>query len=199
MKQNYQRMTDAVIAENAGRTPSLLLHACCAPCASAVLEYLAEHFAITLLFYNPNIQPEEEYRTRLSELERLVATLPTKHPVKILPCEYDATVFDTLAQGLEEEPERGARCPKCFHARLWKTAALAKEHGFEYFTTTLSISPHKNADTLHEIGTRLGEEFCISYLPADFKKKGGYLRSIELSAQFGLYRQNYCGCKFSKR
>ncbi len=199
VKQNYQQMTDAVIAENAGRTPSLLLHACCAPCASAVLEYLAEHFAITLLFYNPNIQPEEEYRTRLLELERLVATLQTKHPVKIFPCEYDPTVFDTLAQGLEDEPERGARCPKCFEARLRKTAHLAKEHGFEYFTTTLSISPHKSADTLHEIGVRLSEEFRVSYLPSDFKKKGGYLRSIELSKQFGLYRQNYCGCKFSKR
>lgn len=198
MKQNYQLLTDAVIAENAGRTPTLLLHACCAPCASYVLEYLAEHFAITLLFYNPNIQPEAEYLARLKELERLFTLLPVKHPVSILPCAYDASVFDALAKGLEHEPERGARCPKCFEARLSMTARKAKEHGFDYFTTTLSISPHKNADTLHEIGTRLAEELGVSYLPADFKKRGGYLRSIALSNEYHLYRQNYCGCKFSK-
>lgn len=198
MKQNYQLLTDAVISENAGRTPTLLLHACCAPCASYVLEYLAEHFSITLLFYNPNIQPETEYLTRLAELERLRTLLPVKHPVSLLPCAYDSSVFDTLARGLELEPERGARCPKCFEARLGMAARLAKEHGFDYFTTTLSVSPHKNADTLHEIGTRLATEFGVSYLPADFKKRGGYLRSIALSKEYNLYRQNYCGCKFSK-
>lgn len=199
VKQNYQLLTDAIIRENQGRTPSLLLHACCAPCASYVLEYLTEFFSVTLLFYNPNIQPEEEYRTRFQELERLCSLLKTKHPVKILPCEYDPAVFDTLAKGLEDEPERGARCPKCFESRLRKTAMLAKKHGFDYFTTTLSVSPHKNADTLHEIGSRLADEYAVSYLPADFKKRGGYLRSIELSNEFSLYRQNYCGCKFSKR
>lgn len=199
MKQNYQLLTDAIIRENQGHTPSLLLHACCAPCASYVLEYLAEFFSVTLFFYNPNIQPEEEYCTRLAELKRLCSLLKTKHPVNILPCEYDPDVFDTLSQGLEQEPERGARCPKCFEARLSKTATVAKEMGFDYFTTTLSVSPHKNADTLHEIGVCLADALGISYLPADFKKRGGYLRSIVLSNEFGLYRQNYCGCKFSKR
>lgn len=198
MKQNYQLMTDAVI-RSLTHTPSLLLHACCAPCASYVLEYLSEHFAITLLYYNPNIQPEEEYRFRRQELERLISEMRFPNPVTVLPCDYDPQVFDAAAQGLEQEPERGARCTKCFDIRLRKTAELAKEHGFDYFTTTLSVSPHKNANLLHEIGTALSEEFGVSYLPSDFKKRGGYLRSIELSNEHNLYRQNYCGCVFSKR
>lgn len=191
-------MTDAVIS-SLTHTPTLLLHACCAPCSSYVLEYLTQHFSVTLLFYNPNIQPESEYQMRLEELGRLISEMRFHHPVSLLPCEYDPQVFDLAAQGLEQEPERGARCTKCFDIRLRKTAELAKTHGFDYFTTTLSVSPHKNADLLHEIATALSEEFGVNYLPADFKKRGGYLRSIALSQEYGLYRQNYCGCIYSKR
>lgn len=199
MKENYQLMTDAIIKEAGDTLPSLLLHACCAPCASYVLEYLTRHFSVTLYFHNPNIQPEAEYRTRLKELERLIAEMPFPNPVSILPCLYAPEEFTTLANGLEDEPEGGARCPKCYDLRLSATAKAAKEHGFDFFTTTLSVSPYKKADWLHEIGTRLESELGVRYLPADFKKRGGYLRSIELSKEYDLYRQNYCGCEYSKR
>jgi len=199
MKENYQLMTDAVIKENGDALPTLLLHACCAPCASYVLEYLTRHFSVTLFFHNPNIQPESEYQTRLHELKRLISEMEFPHPVSILPCPYDPEEFTSLANGLEEEPEGGARCPKCYDLRLTATAKAAKMHGFDFFTTTLSVSPHKSAERLHEIGKRLERDLGIRYLPADFKKRGGYLRSIELSKEYNLYRQNYCGCEFSKR
>ncbi len=180
-------------------TPSLLLHACCAPCSSYVLEYLARYFSITLFYYNPNISPEEEYRKRLAEVRRLLAELPVKYPVSLLEGKYDPQRFFAMAKGLESEPEGGARCALCYGLRLREAAEAAKAGGFEWFTTTLSVSPYKNAEKLNAIGAELEKEYGVRYLPSDFKKRGGYQRSIELSRVYGLYRQNYCGCVFSLR
>lgn len=197
MVKNYQKELDLLIS-SLDKTPRLLLHVCCAPCASYVLEYLSEHFDITLFFYNPNIDNSAEYEKRKSELKRLVFEMPLKNKVKIINGEYEPKLFLNASLGLENEPERGARCDKCFCLRLEKTAQLAKEEDFDYFCTTLSISPHKNAVLLNKIGEELAEKHGVSYLPSDFKKKGGYLRSIELSNKYNLYRQNFCGCRFSK-
>lgn len=199
-KQNYQAMLDEILAtECQGRRPTLLLHACCAPCSSYVLEYLAPHFEITLFFYNPNISPAEEHRKREEELRRLVDEMGLSERVKILIGDYEPEHFDELAKGREALPEGGARCRDCYRLRLAKTAKLAAERGFDYFTTTLSISPHKRADWLNEIGTEEAKANGTKYLPSDFKKKNGYRRSCELSVEYGLYRQNYCGCVYSKR
>ena len=187
----YQKMTDAVIERLAGEKPRLLLHCCCAPCASYVLEYLSQYFTITILFFNPNIRPEAEYQKRWQELEKLLEIFPAQ----VLSCAYASERFDAVASELWDAPEGGARCSRCFALRLGETARLARAPGFQYFTTTLSISPHKNADLLHEIGTKLEEQYGVSYLPADFKKRGGYQRSIALCKEYGIYRQNYCGCK----
>ena len=194
-KRNYQREMEAEIARLEGRRPTLLLHSCCGPCSSAVLERLTEHFRVTLLYYNPNIEPEEEYLHRLSEQKRLLELLPGEIP--LLPCGYDNAAFEAFAPAMADAPEGGERCLACFGLRLDYTAAQAKEHGFEYFTTTLSVSPHKNADNVNRIGEEAGKKHGVKYLFADFKKKNGYLRSLELSKEYGLYRQDYCGCRYS--
>lgn len=183
--------------ESAGTRPRLLLHVCCAPCSSYVLEYLAGRFDITLYFYNPNIAPEGEYDFRYRELVRFVEECGYSE-VKIIRETYEPEAFNAIAAGMEQEPEGGARCYKCYKLRLRKSAEAAKAGGFEYFTTTLSISPHKNAEWLNKIGLALAEEYSIPYLCSDFKKKGGYQRSIALSREHNLYRQDYCGCIFSK-
>lgn len=197
--ENLQKALEAIIEKNekAGIKPSLLLHACCAPCSSYCIDYLNRHFDITLFFYNPNIHPAEEYTYRASELKRLVREMGLSIPV--IEAENDTESFYALAKGKENIREGGARCFDCYRLRLERTAALAKEKGFDYFTTTLSISPLKNAAKLREIGLELEEKYGIKNLPSDFKKKEGYKKSIELSKKYNLYRQNYCGCEFSKR
>lgn len=175
-----------------------MLHACCAPCSSYVLEYLSNYFKITLFYYNPNISPEEEYQKRTAEVKRLIGQLPAKYEILFQEGKYDTASFSALAKGREREPEGGERCFACYALRLKETAQVAQAGGFDYFTTTLSISPYKNAEKLNEIGSKLAEEYGVDYLYSDFKKKNGYHRSIELSKQYGLYRQDYCGCVFSK-
>ena len=198
-KINYQIQLDKLIASLGDKVPTLLLHSCCAPCSSYVIEYLSQYFSITVFYYNPNISPEEEYRFRSSEQKRLIAEMPVKYPVTYIDEEYDSRQFFDAVKGLEHEPEGGRRCEKCFELRLGRTIQLAKEMGFDYAATTLSISPLKNAQLLNEIGKRLSEKQGVNWLGSDFKKKGGYKRSTELSKEYGLYRQNYCGCVFSKR
>lgn len=199
-KRNFQKEMDKLIEQNKkdGLTPSLLLHSCCAPCSSYVLEYLSQYFNITVLYYNPNISPKEEYVYRLNEEKRLIKEMTFKNPVNILDCDYNADEFFTVAKGFEKEPEGGKRCEKCFDLRLDFTAKTAKENGFDYFATTLTISPLKNANLINEIGEILAEKYNVKYLCSDFKKKEGYKRSITLSKEYNLYRQNYCGCIFSK-
>ena len=198
---NYQKDLEAILGriEQEGRVPRLLIHSCCAPCSSYVLEYLSNWFSITVFYYNPNIYPQEEYFRRLREQEGLLARMEFLHPVHLVAGEYDTAAFYAVAKGLEQEPEGGERCFACYALRLRQAAALAAAQGFDYFTTTLSISPHKNAQKLHEIGLAAAQEYGTNYLPSDFKKKGGYQRSIALSKEFGLYRQDYCGCIFSQR
>lgn len=199
-KINYQRELDYIIAEiqESGQTPTLLLHSCCAPCSSYVLEYLSQYFKITVFYYNPNIWPEEEYLKRVEEQERFIQMLGTKHPISFLEGTYETTRFYETTKGMEQEPEGGIRCFACYRLRLKESARIAKENGFDYFTTTLTISPLKNAEKMNELGNEIAEHAGLKFLPSDFKKKGGYLRSIELSRQYGLYRQNYCGCIFSR-
>lgn len=196
--RNYFKELEGLIAGLEGTVPKLLLHACCAPCSSAVLEYLAPHFRIYLLYYNPNIAPRAEYQKRLEELRRLLCEMPLPRPVELLPCEYRGEDFVRMARGLEAEPEGGARCMACYRLRLREAAIAARDHQMDYFTTTLSISPLKNARALNQIGEELAAEFGVRHLPSDFKKREGYKRSIELSRQYGLYRQDYCGCVYSK-
>ncbi len=199
-KRNYSKELDALLQkiEQSGKRPTLLLHVCCAPCSSYVLEYLSHYFSIFVLYYNPNISPEAEYEKRRTELSKLLSAMPLENPVTLLPCEYEGEEFSAAARGLEREPEGGARCERCFRLRLKRAAQEAKRHGFDYFTTTLSISPLKNVELLNQIGEEIGKEIGVVHLPADFKKKEGYKRSIELSREYSLYRQNYCGCVFSK-
>ena len=201
MKQNYQKMLDDTIAQITAQqiVPSLLLHSCCAPCSSYCLEYLSEYFQITVFYYNPNIYPEEEYRKRVIEQQHFIERLPAKHPVRFVEGAYDKERFYELTKGLEEAREGGERCFRCYELRLRESARLARELEMDYFTTTLSISPLKNAEKLNEIGERLAGEYGVRYLHSDFKKKNGYKRSVELSAEYGMYRQDYCGCVFSKR
>ncbi len=198
-KVNYSLILENKLKEleAKGEKPRLLLHACCAPCSSYVLEYIARRFDLTLYFYNPNIAPAEEYAFRFRELQRLLDEAGYTE-VKTICAEYRPEEFTAIANGLENEPEGGARCCKCYRLRLQKTAEEAKTGGFDYFTTTLSISPHKNADWLNRIGQELEREYGVPYLCSDFKKKGGYQRSIVLSREYNLYRQDYCGCIYSK-
>lgn len=202
---NYQKELERTIDsfQKQGVRPKLLLHCCCAPCSSYVLEYLIHYFEITIFFYNPNIYPEEEYAFRRKELQRLVPALGGARDwnmdVGFVEGDYEPEVFFDMSKGLEAVPEGGERCFSCYEMRLRKTAAYAKKHEYDYFTTTLSISPLKNAVKLNEIGERLSAEYQVPYLFSDFKKKDGYKRSIELSREFCLYRQNYCGCVYSKR
>ncbi len=198
---NYQKILDKTIEDfkKEGKTPSLLLHACCAPCSSYVLEYLAEYFKITVFYYNPNITDEGEYHKRTAEEQRLIKEMPLKNSVSFIEGKYDPERFFEMAKDMEDIPEGGARCFECYRLRIAETADLAKEKGFDFFTTTLSISPLKNAQKLNEIGGEEAERVGIPYLFSDFKKREGYKRSIQLSAQYGLYRQNYCGCIYSKK
>ncbi len=197
--QNYQKQLDTLISQLDGRTPRLLLHSCCAPCSSYCIEYLAQYFSITILYYNPNISPEEEFLKRAAEQQRLVSEMSLKNPVSVVVDDYDPTEFYSAVKGYEHIPEGGERCFICYRLRLERAAKYAAEHGFDYFCSTLSISPLKNAAKLNEIGSELSEIYKTPHLPSDFKKRGGYLRSIELSKEHGLYRQNYCGCVFSKK
>ena len=194
----YAQQMVAVGAALGGSRPRLLLHAGCGPCASAVLEQLSQFLEITVLYYNPNTWPEAEYRRRGQELERFVAAA---HPlgVKVVEDHYDPQEFYSAVAGLEAEPERGGRCTVCYRLRMRRAAQYAAEHGFDWFATTLSISPHKDAARINQIGQELEQEFGVKHLPSDFKKKTGYLRSLQLSEEYGLYRQDYCGCEFSAR
>lgn len=195
---NYQKKLDEVL-KTLDETPKLLLHACCAPCSSYCLEYLSRYFEITVLYYNPNISPEEEFKKRAEEEKRLISEMPVKNPVTLVVDDYEPDEFFSAVKGLENAPEGGERCFVCYRLRLERAARYAAEHGFDYFCSTLSISPLKNAQKLNEIGAELSEIYKVPSLPNDFKKKGGYLRSIELSREYNLYRQNYCGCVFSKK
>ena len=200
-KRNYQRELEQTLVnlQKEKQVPTLLLHACCAPCSSYVLEYLSSYFRITILFYNPNISPEAEYTKRVEELHRLVSELPAVYPIKIIDGIYEPEKFYEMARGLEKVPEGGERCFSCYRMRLEETARIAWEQKFDYFTTTLSISPLKNAEKLNTIGEELAGIYHVDYLHSDFKKKNGYKRSIELSDKYGLYRQDYCGCIYSKQ
>ena len=211
VKRNYQNELDELLCELYGADAvkagavfdnavkkSLLLHACCAPCSSYVTEYLHGFFDITILFYNPNITEESEYIKRKEELKRYLSEVSYGSEIKMIDADYEPGVYLKNVKGLEKEPERGARCRVCFYLRLLKTAVMASGLGVDYFCTTLSISPHKDADLLMSIGEELSSEYGIAYLPSDFKKRGGYQRSIELSREYGLYRQDFCGCIFSK-
>ena len=196
---NYQKELEKLI-ERLGKeekVPTLLLHSCCAPCSSYVLEYLSNYFETTIFYYNPNIYPDREYTKRILEQQTLITKMKTRHPVTFMAGNYDRDRFYKMAKGLEHLKEGGERCFRCYELRLRESAEVAKKCGLDYFTTTLSISPLKNAAKLNEIGIRLSREYGVEYLPSDFKKKNGYKRSIELSKKYGLYRQDYCGCEFS--
>lgn len=200
MKVNYYKQMESELDRitAAGKTPRLLLHSCCAPCSSAVLELLSKYFDITVFYYNPNIDPFDEYKRRVEEQQRFIAGLDNINPIRFVEGQYDTEAFERIAVGREQEKEGGMRCSLCYRLRLSISAEYAKAHDFDYFTTTLSVSPHKNAAVLNEIGQALMSEHEIAYLFSDFKKKEGYKRSIQLSNEYGLYRQDYCGCRYSK-
>lgn len=197
-KINYQKELDKITDSLNGDVPKLFLHSCCAPCSSYTLEYLNNYFDITVYYFNPNISPKAEFDKRYAEQKRLIEALPSKHTIKLVCGEYDYNDFLKIAKGYEDVPEGGERCFRCYRMRLESTAKLAKEQGFDYFCTTLSISPLKNSQKINEIGYEVAEKYGIKWLPSDFKKKEGYKRSIELSREYQLYRQNFCGCVFSK-
>lgn len=207
MNRNYQKELDKII-ERIGAAdqcaPTLFLHSCCAPCSSYVLEYLWQYFRIKVFYYNPNITEDEEYRKRVEEQKRLIAAYNEEIPaggyhIDVIEGDYEPERFFEISKGLEQCPEGGERCFACYALRLHETARRAKAGGYDYFTTTLSISPLKNAVKLNEIGERLSQEYGVAWLPSDFKKRDGYKRSIELSREYGLYRQDYCGCVYSRR
>ncbi len=200
-RRNYQKELEQIIhiCQKEEKTPRLLLHSCCAPCSSYVLEYLSSYFSITVFYYNPNIYPPEEITKRAAEQKRLISQLPAVHPITYLEGSYDPQSYYQAIKGHEQDREGGERCFLCYHLRLKEAAKLARSEGYDYFTTTLSISPLKNADKLNEIGEELAKEYGVAYLSSDFKKKNGYQRSIELSREHELYRQDYCGCVFSQR
>ena len=200
MKENYQVEMERILAAlvRDGRTPRLLLHSCCAPCSSYVLEALNAAFDIDVFYYNPNIAPRAEYDRRVEELERLAASMPHEHALRVTVGNYDNAGFMALCKGHEQDPEGGARCELCFRMRLGQAARQAAKMGCDYFTTSLTISPLKDARLLNAIGREMGEREGVAWLPSDFKKKNGYKRSCELSREYGLYRQDYCGCVFSK-
>ena len=207
-KRNYNSEMESIISTLNLRTPRLLLHSCCAPCSSTCLEVLTPHFQVTILYYNPNITDASEYNLRLDEEKRFIETLNRNngfqngndfHPISIIDARYEPAKFFEAVKGYESCPEGGDRCFICYEMRLREAALTAKSHGFDYFTTTLTLSPLKNCDKLNEIGQKLSDELNVAFLPSDFKKKDGYKRSIQLSNDYELYRQNYCGCIFSKR
>lgn len=194
MKKKYDEILLEII-KNLDKKPKLLLHSCCAPCSSYVITYLKDYFNITIFYYNPNISPKEEYEKRKREQIRLIKKLG----VSFLDCDYDNDKYEEVICGLENEPERGKRCTKCFNLRLGYTAEEAQKNNFDFFGTTLTVSPYKNSDLINEIGEKLEKKYNIKWLYSDFKKKEGYKKSIELSKKYNLYRQNYCGCIYSKR
>lgn len=198
---NYQLITDQIIKENSAnnKVPTLLIHSCCAPCSSYVLEYLSKYFDITIFYYNPNIYPNEEYNKRFLEQQRLIQEMKFINPVKLIEGNYSYEEYQQYIKGLETEKEGGSRCFKCYELRMKETARLAQKNNFDYFTTTLSISPYKNAKKINQIGEQLEKECNVKYLYSDFKKKDGYKRSLELSKVYNLYRQDYCGCSYSIR
>lgn len=199
-KINYQRELDQLIEEieAEGKVPTLLLHSCCAPCSSYCIEYLSQFFAITVFYYNPNIYPDEEYFHRVKEQQRFISEFPTKHPVSFIEGDFEKDRFySEVAKGLEKEPERGARCTKCFELRLGETAKRAAAEGMDYFATTLTISPMKDVELLNTIGAAMGERYGVEYLATEFRKKNGYLRSTQISKEYDMYRQDYCGCVYS--
>lgn len=199
-KRNYQKELERTISKlSQSDPPTLLIHSCCAPCSSYVLEYLSNHFCITVLYYNPNISPREEYEERAAEVERLIKELPAKYPIRFIAGEYTPQDFYKTIKGHESDPEGGGRCRLCFTLRLTEAARLAAEGHYDYFTTSLSISPLKDAVLLNTLGEQIAESFGVPYLTSDFKKSNGYKRSLELSGQYNLYRQNYCGCQYSKQ
>ena len=195
---NYDLEMDKQIS-NLEEGSKLLLHACCAPCSSAVLERLGNFFRISIFYYNPNITDEEEYKKRIAEIKKLIDLVDSKYKIELIEGDYDPDKFFEMSKGLENEPERGKRCYKCYEMRLSETARIAEELGFDNFCTTLTLSPHKNSDWVNEIGEKLNKKYRVNYLYSDFKKKEGYKRSIVLSKKYGLYRQDYCGCVFSKK
>ena len=198
--RNFQKELDKMVEglQREGRVPNLLLHSCCAPCSSHCIEYLSQFFHVTVFYYNPNISEQAEYRKRVAEQIRFIGEFPAKYPVSFIEGDYEPDKYYKSVAGLEKCKEGGERCFVCYELRLRKTAELAKERGFDYFTTTLTISPLKNSVKLNEIGLKLQDEYGVPYLLSDFKKKEGYKRSIELSREYNLYRQNFCGCVFSK-
>lgn len=202
MKENYQRQLDVILNNTTHMGKRLFLHCCCAPCSSYVLEYLSEHFAVTVFFYNPNITESEEYTKRVQEQKRLIDAYnkegKAKYPISFVEGRYEPEVFFEAVKGHEADPEGGDRCGICFALRLREAAVLAAKGGYDYFTTSLTISPLKDATRLNQIGKVAGEKEGVAFLPSDFKKKDGYKRSIELSKEYDLYRQNYCGCIFSR-
>ena len=197
LSKELDRLIGCISAEDI--VPKLLLHSCCAPCSSYVIEYLSQYFAITVFYYNPNISEREEYTKRVEEQKRFISEFPAKNKVNFIEGDYEPEEFYKTVRGLEKEPEGGKRCFKCYELRLRKTAELAKQLGFDYFTTTLTISPLKNSVILNKTGLKVAQDMGTQYLLSDFKKKEGYKRSIELSKEYNLYRQNYCGCVYSKR
>lgn len=198
MKENYQKKLDRIIEGLQDEKPSLLLHSCCAPCSSYVLEYLSKYFQITVYYYNPNIDSKEEYEKRAEEQRRLISEMEFPEEVAFIKEEFHPKEFYEAVKGYEKEPEGGKRCLICYRLRLSEAARAARKLGSDYFTTTLTISPMKNAQWLNEIGQELEEQYHVKFLPSDFKKKNGYKRSVELSQMYGLYRQSFCGCIFSK-
>ena len=197
MNENYSNKCEEIL-KNIKKKKKLLLHSCCAPCSSYVITYLTDYFDITILYYNPNIYPQEEYEKRKEEQIKLITNLKTKNKINILDCDYDNNIYNNLIKGLEKEPERGNRCTICFKLRIEKTAKIAKEKKYDYFCTTLTVSPYKNSQLINEIGKKLEKEYKVKWLYSDFKKKDGYKKSIELSKKYNLYRQDYCGCIYSK-
>lgn len=199
---NYQKELEKILQKlPEGAAPGLFLHSCCAPCSSYVLEYLRRYFYITVFYFNPNISPSGEYKKRVEEQIRLIETYNAEgkgYPISVLEGDYEPGLFFEMARGLEDCPEGGERCGKCFGLRLEETARLAAEGNYDFFATTLTVSPLKNARKLNEIGQAMSEKYGVAWLPSDFKKKEGYKRSVQLSLQYGLYRQNYCGCVYSR-
>lgn len=196
---NYDKKMEEIISSFNGETKKLLLHSCCAPCSSHVIETLTPYFDITIIYYNPNIEPYEEYEKRKQEEIRFIKEFPHQNKIDIIDCDYDNDKYHEVINGLEAEREGGPRCFKCYYLRLEKTAKEAKNGRYDYFSTTLTVSPYKNSQKLNEIGAELESIYKIKYLYSDFKKKNGYKRSIELSKQYNLYRQDYCGCIYSQK
>jgi len=198
MNTNYHKLCLEEISK-LDNPKKILLHSCCAPCSSYVITFLSNYFDITILYYNPNISPKEEYEKRKEEQIRLIKTLKTKSKLNFLDCDYENNLYDQSVIGYEKQPEGGSRCHICFNLRLEKTAKLAKQHNYDYFCSTLTVSPHKNSQIINKIGENTSKKYNIKWLYSDFKKNEGFKQSIELSKKYNLYRQDYCGCIYSKK